>query len=1329
MIYTRDQKILEEAAKRRAENCEKERIEQIKQQTLEDYVVNTRGDREQYDMWRVYSGLQERAARSEVRSVDLAGGFAAAAGFEGPDQIAKSAAEKHAGKVREYVLRRQQAGKEPFPDVQRYERRLQDDAREKRRKDEDDYLNKALCGDMDKLPDDIREMVDSSIGGDWGGTAARELTASSIVLDYARMRGGSVEKQVKRGYGYVCELAAQLKQQGQPVDMAHPAESVFKYISGQWMKDRELTAKFNSLAEKTYESSLRGVSTFDMEVERGNWSAEEWRQIQPRLAQLKAEAEHRRKRVQQYVEPVKKLMDLYIEEAEAPAMFGSVIMMARDGQRRLKGTAEAFWNMPKDDKEAVIAIIGSENGHNYLVNMLRSLNRGFSSVDEGLQQFVEGLKSLWSDDPGNDVAMRKELRDISLGHYRPVRKKEYGWFGNGTLGAVESAPMSALAFTGYGIPVMAATLAGESYGEARLSSPDGNHRMQFSGALISGTGQAGLEVFGAKVFKGVLGFTKGNAFMEKLVNNLNLERRAMALRPGLPRQTARAGVKGAIILSEGGITEKIQQGVDPFVQATFAALGDYDSGIDWERFRNDYCDREQNMEQLGSVIAFAIVGAGARYIKENPYHRKMMFQEGFLKKHFDFNEGQLREMRLEEDPEVRYELMQAGVRKFLKKKYGRTGEAGKRALPVRVGSEQFIELGKYDFSNAQKAETWIDENGTIHARIPRPSDGKAGMAEQSAAPMRPRRMAKTFAEVKTILNGLKNTMLAPKRGKKNVPLQGIPGKGLVAPGADYEVFITNKTIGKIMSGKSKDKSINPQVYTAVAANLDQLWLNSIFHEDNADSNNDSNTKTIYRREADFELNDKVYTVKLMAKGYINPGQKNAIYTLEIEGIVEKKRESNDNLGISTSPDKQTSQMKTLPPLSGNNMGQKSGQANAVGGNAEVESERISRNGGSSVLDAKQQKKDFVLGQARALEAIGLAPIREQADPKTGQKSYIVDFKNRIPEIFDTHEAAVDRLIGEMIEIEKDDIAVLRDNLAAHGNSVRKTRNEAVQSVIDNLDQEGMKAGDQKLDTSRIKHSPTVNEIAGMGGRRRDIMQARIDMWAEQEGIDQGYSGDELRGYVQNLSQVMKSGTDKAVQRIFNGSNPLDVFEERVHGIVGYLFNEGTWRQEQFEHALRQLEKATGNTYLSRTGDHLMSLQEGIGKAARENLIGKISDKKLPDLLKTWFKRLMLWFGGVVSYKKEFEKTVKIMDIDVREQVDVRFIELLQEFSGLDGTKESVAKGNKRSAQTKRNTNKKRAGARVENRRVEEGNTETSPTFSIDGRLEDSFMNKPDGGQS
>lgn len=333
---------------------------------------------------------------------------------------------------------------------------------------------------------------------------------------------------------------------------------------------------------------------------------------------------------------------------------------------------------------------------------------------------------------------------MAQGTYKPINKPEYGWFGNGVLSAARSVPITALSFSGVGAGVAAMSYAGDSYSKAVQERPDGGRLARMGGAAASGAVQGALDRAGAMVSKGMLGLRSGSAFVDKWMNTLNLSRQAMRLKSSALRAGARSGGSFVVTMVEEGATEKLQDLADPVMQSLASVLAGEAPGIDWNRFWKDFKDWDQNMELFGSVLAFALVGAGARFTAEAGMQRQLSREYGKLKRTFGFSDALLARMRAEENDVARYAMMQDGIQDFMRRNYGKEVDGVKVGLGDRDGMRKLAARGgvrTMDVVAAAEAHAAETARGVDEVRVDgaEVQDGKeaesGGVSEVGSGPV------------------------------------------------------------------------------------------------------------------------------------------------------------------------------------------------------------------------------------------------------------------------------------------------------------------------------------------------------------------------------------------------------------------------------------------------------------------------------------------------------------------------------------------------------------------------------------------------------------------
>lgn len=149
----------------------------------------------------------------------------------------------------------------------------------------------------------------------------------------------------------------------------------------------------------------------------------------------------------------------------------------------------------------------------------------------------------------------------------------------------------------------------------------------------------------------------------------------------------------------------------------------------------------------------------------------------------------------------------------------------------------------------------------------------------------PKHQASTLVEARRVLTELRDSMMERMGTKKTSRMKPIPGKGIVAPGTDFEVFVTRRTIDKATSGKASSKSISKQAHYLAAANIDRLWEKSFSHGIEPDKNGAQEIKGVHKRTAYMRDGENIYRVKLTAKQYNSIENTNHLYSVEVEDIL------------------------------------------------------------------------------------------------------------------------------------------------------------------------------------------------------------------------------------------------------------------------------------------------------------------------------------------------------------------------------------------------------------------------------------------------------------
>lgn len=616
-------------------------------------------------------------------------------------------------KVQEYINERTRRGMPLFDDALAFKSAQEDEAEYARRKDKVDWHRSVFCGDLKKIPEGLkkrfaeRKLPDGEIGD--------EMRYRSIVFGWALNEGGYAKWQVEAGNGVPVleQMCIRLKEQGEQVDFNKPGQTVYMFLSRQAQKDAQADELLKGAAESVRQAVLTGGDGRQaLWEQRGQLGEEMYKKVGNTLRWVKADAERTRRGLEPVLPRVMEGLEWAVKYADGTANR----IFQPEGMASIHQALKAMDGLTDAQMDALAEIVQRKGGNegSYMANVWKAGNRGWEDLGNGIRSLLRGgiaaqldvaggVKELFGGDGSALKADAKAADEygrrldaflaMAQGTYRPINKPEYGWFGNGVLSAVRSVPITALSFSGVGAGVVAMSYAGDSYSKAVQERPDGGRLARLGGAAASGAVQGALDRAGAIVAKGVMGLRSGSAFVDKWMSKLSLSRQAMRLKSSALRAGARSGVAGGMVLGEEMTTEKLQDLADPVMQSLASVMAGEAPGIDWERFWKDFKDLDQNMELFGSVLAFALVGAGARFTAEAGMQRQLSREYGKLKRTFGFSDSLLARMRAEESDVARYAMMQDGIQDFMRRNYGKEVDGVKVGLGDRDGMRKLAARG------------------------------------------------------------------------------------------------------------------------------------------------------------------------------------------------------------------------------------------------------------------------------------------------------------------------------------------------------------------------------------------------------------------------------------------------------------------------------------------------------------------------------------------------------------------------------------------------------------------------------------------------------------
>lgn len=616
-------------------------------------------------------------------------------------------------KVQEYINERTRRGMPLFPDALAFKSAQEDEAEYARRKEKVDWHRSVFNGDLTKVPERVKKEFEAQYFPD--NELGDELRARSLVLGWALDEGGYTEHQVsaRNGVPLLEQMAIRLKEQGEQIDFNKPGLTVYRFLSKRAQEDAQADERLKGAAESVRQAVLTGGDGRKaLWEQRGSLGEEMYKKVGNTLRWVKADAERTRRELEPVLPSVMEGLEWAVKYADGTANR----IFQQEGMASIHAALKAMDGLTDAQMDALAEVVqrkgGIENG--YVMNAVKAGNRGWEDLGNGIRSLLRGgiaaqldvaggVKELFGGDGSALKADAKAVDEygrrldaflaMAQGTYRPINKPEYGWFGNGVLSAVRSVPITALSFSGVGAGVAAMSYAGDSYSKAVQERPDGGRLARLGGAAASGAVQGALDRAGAIVAKGVMGLRSGSAFVDKWMSKLSLSRQAMKLKSSALRAGVRSGVAGGMVLAEEGVTEKLQDLADPVMQSLASVMAGEAPGIDWGRFWKDFTDRDQNMELFGSVLAFALVGAGARFTAEAGMQRQLSREYGKLKRTFGFSDSLLARMRAEESDVARYAMMQDGIRDFMRRNYGQDVDGVKVGLGDRDGMRKLAARG------------------------------------------------------------------------------------------------------------------------------------------------------------------------------------------------------------------------------------------------------------------------------------------------------------------------------------------------------------------------------------------------------------------------------------------------------------------------------------------------------------------------------------------------------------------------------------------------------------------------------------------------------------
>lgn len=745
-------KFLEESANAVYDDGESRQLFPVEIDPAMDRYLRQKGEGWQADAYRSWQ-------RGKMLAADLR---------KGGDDPMKAEKERVLGeeraKVQEYVNERTRRGMPLFPDALAFKSAQEDEAEYARRKDNVNWHRSVFNGDLKVVPESVKKEFEAQFFPD--NELGDELRARSLVLGWALDEGGYTENQVsaRNGVPLLEQMCIRLKEQGEQIDFNKPGLTVYRFLSRRAKEDARADEQLKSAAESVRQAVLTGGDGRKALWEQRRQLGEEmYKKVGNTLRWVKADAERTRRGLEPVLPRVMEGLEWAVKYADGTANR----IFQPEGMASIHQALKAMDGLTDAQMDALAEIVQRKGGNegSYMANVWKAGNRGWEDLGNGIRSLLRGgiaaqldvaggVKELFGGDGSALKADAKAADEygrrldaflaMAQGTYKPINKPEYGWFGNGVLSAARSVPITALSFSGVGAGVAAMSYAGDSYSKAVQERPDGGRLARMGGAAASGAVQGALDRAGAMVSKGMLGLRSGSAFVDKWMNTLNLSRQAMRLKSSALRAGARSGGSFVVTMVEEGATEKLQDLADPVMQSLASVLAGEAPGIDWNRFWKDFKDWDQNMELFGSVLAFALVGAGARFTAEAGMQRQLSREYGKLKRTFGFSDALLARMRAEENDVARYAMMQDGIQDFMRRNYGKEVDGVKVGLGDRDGMRKLAARGgvrTMDVVAAAEAHAAETARGVDEVRVDgaEVQDGKeaesGGVSEVGSGPV------------------------------------------------------------------------------------------------------------------------------------------------------------------------------------------------------------------------------------------------------------------------------------------------------------------------------------------------------------------------------------------------------------------------------------------------------------------------------------------------------------------------------------------------------------------------------------------------------------------
>lgn len=212
------------------------------------------------------------------------------------------------------------------------------------------------------------------------------------------------------------------------------------------------------------------------------------------------------------------------------------------------------------------------------------------------------------------IRARTSIKNMGQAAKNPVKPSDHWTLKSFILGA-QTLPYMVTASSGVGTALTAASMAGDSYAQARTQNPEAKARIQLGAAAVSGSAQAVIERASVKSFTSAI---KGNnALIKFLTGKYGAESalRLAGVTSALGRGAA-AGVAGILTTTAVEYGEEVAQDfTDRGLQDLAIVLSDQDPTTDYGALLKSWAPTgEKGTDTILALLPYALIGgAGASF--------------------------------------------------------------------------------------------------------------------------------------------------------------------------------------------------------------------------------------------------------------------------------------------------------------------------------------------------------------------------------------------------------------------------------------------------------------------------------------------------------------------------------------------------------------------------------------------------------------------------------------------------------------------------------------------------------------------------------------------